>query len=67
MDKVSKNEISLYLNSNAISINDKGVLINQKESEYFLNADKIYMFFGLIMSKANRVLKHYGVSMDLLM
>jgi len=53
MDKVSKNEISLYLNSNAISINDKGVLINQKESEYFLNADKIYMFFGLIMSKAN--------------
>ena len=53
MNKVGKNEINLYLNSNAININDQGVLINSKESEYFLKADKIFMFFGLIMSKAN--------------
>ena len=53
MNKVGKKEINLYLNSNAININDQGVLINSKESEYFLKADKIFMFFGLIMSKSN--------------
>lgn len=53
MGKVAKNEINLYLNSNAVSINDQGILINQKRYEYFLKADKIFMFFGLFMSKAN--------------